>query len=246
MPTSWSYRLHGTPAHIAATVCAVIAFALCLRPASLAAHGGEDHAEPAAQAAPPPAADAGLLIASAQNDQFELVAKYPLPDEDGTAHLRLYLADFATNRPLADAAFAFSFKPGDAVLKEPPRMVAPGIYEAVVLMHRDTIYGAIVTVTAGDRTDFLELRSLYGHAHAEAFLSRVHATGVPAAAARTGTGWTGSVLPWVVAAAGGALLLLGGILLARRAARSQKSIAAAKDGEAGRNDGTDGTHRTEE
>ncbi|MBS1914396.1 MAG: hypothetical protein JST22_20575 [Bacteroidetes bacterium] len=238
MSTPRSYGLHGTPARIAATACVMLA--LCLRPASLAAHGGEDHAEPAGQAAPPPAADAGLLIAGAQNDQFELVAKYPLPEEDGTAHLRLYLADYATNRPLAGAAFAFSFKPGDAVLKEPPRMVAPGVYDATVLMHRDTIYGAVVTVRVGDRTDFLELRSLYGHAHAEAFLDRAHAAGEPAAPARAG-----SVIPWIAVAAGGVLLLLGGMLFGRRAARVRAAGVGAKDGGTGKENGSGGTSQTE-
>lgn len=238
MPTYRSYQLQRRTACAGA---ALLLLAACLAPGTLGAHGGEDHS-PQVQAAAAPSADANLLVTGAQNEQFELLAKYPIPDEDGTAHVRLYLADYATNRPLEGATFSFSFKPPGGAMNGSPRMISPGVYDATVRMHPDSVYNAVVTVTVGERTDFLELRNLYGHRRAEVFLEGQHKAAEPKAGE---SGPATSTL--VIAGSALALLFGGGYLIARRALRARAAAgASAGPGPHDASGTAHGTNRMEE
>lgn len=214
----------------AVTTAAVL---LAIVPRYVAAHGGEDHGAPVGAAAPAATAESGMIVTYAQNEQFELVAKYPLPSDEGEAHVRLYLADYATNRPIEGAAFAFSFTPQGARVVAPATVVAPGIYDITLALPGDAAYRAVVTLTVGARTDFLELRDLFGHRAAESHLAaRQHSAAVPHAE-ELGAGGSGApAWLWALGGAAAMLALVAAVALLRRRMRAGSQPGLHRDQQA--------------
>src|SRR5689334_6822673 len=99
---------------------------LLLLPALAFGHGGEDHEDAAPAAAP--AADGEMLSAFGVSERFELLLKYPVTEAKSPARLRVYLSDYASNRPIEGASFVLASRPAGVVAKEPPHMISPGIY----------------------------------------------------------------------------------------------------------------------
>jgi membrane fusion protein, heavy metal efflux system len=153
-------------------------------------HGGEDHGDAMPAPASAPGVDASLLTTSGATEQFELLLKYAPPHIGEDARVRLFLADYATNRAIEGASFTLAFKPAGVVVVQAPKMTSPGIYEGVMRFPRDTIYNLVATVTAGGRTDFLEVRNVYAGDAATRFIAE-HAGPAtqPAPTVTTGTSW---------------------------------------------------------
>lgn len=186
-----------------------------------AGHAGEDHGDAAPAATQSAAAMQGdLLTTSGATDYFEIVAKYAATDAGRDTRVRLFVADFATNRPIRDAALTLAFKPAGAVVRTPPTAVAPGIYDVVVRFPRDTVYHLVATVSADRRTDFVEVRNLYAGDAAERFLEE-HATTAtaPAVVQKDGN-------DWLIALAIGLVVLAAvvSVVIVRRR-KASKSIA---------------------
>lgn len=107
------------------------------------AHGGEDHGADA-----PPTASASLAPrASAQTEDFELVAQL-----QGTT-LTLTLDRFATNAPVVDAQIEVE---SGTVLKEVAKQIAPGVYAVKAdALATPGKYPLSFSVQAGDTSDLL-------------------------------------------------------------------------------------------
>jgi LPXTG-motif cell wall-anchored protein len=194
---------------------------LTVSPTLLFAHAGEDHGEAQSTA---PVTVAGMqgdvLTSSSTTDYFEVVSKYPATVAGDDTRIRLFVADFATNRPIVGATLALSFKPGGVQIRDASKMISPGIYDVVVRFTDDTTYSMVATITAGQQTDFVELRNIYAGDAARQFLAE-HATNVAVA-----TGESSTPVYLIAAIAAGTLavgILIVALLRRRRKAASEST-----------------------
>jgi hypothetical protein len=192
------------------------------------AHAGEDHGE---AKTPPPAAVAGMqgnvLTSSATTDYFEVVAKYLVTEAGGETRMRLFVADYATNAPVTDAAFSLAFRPAGVRVIRAPAMISSGIYDLVVSFPDDTIYSFVATVTAGKRTDFVEVRNLYAGEAAERFLAE-HGGVATTTKKEIESSW---MLPAVIAAAALAFIIAIVAFARRRRSAATTDAGVARDPE---------------
>ena len=133
-------------------------------------HGGEDHGEAAPAAPSTPGMTAEMLTTEGSTELFEVLLKYPVSETGEETPVRFFVADYATNRPIEKAEFDLSFKPGGVKVVHAPRMLSPGVYEALISFPRDTTYLLVATVMADGRTDFVEVRNIYVGDAAERFI----------------------------------------------------------------------------
>lgn len=116
------------------------------------AHEGEEHAgAPPIQALQP---DQDWRVVTAQSEEFELVAKYP-NESAGPLPLRIFLSDFRTNKPVADAAITvgLSARPDIEATASPDG--APGIYRVELESVSPGEHEVVFRVAAGGRSDLL-------------------------------------------------------------------------------------------
>jgi hypothetical protein len=195
---------------------------LVMAPIAAHAHAGEDHGE---AKAPPPAAVAGMqgnvLTSSATTDYFEVVAKYPVTEAGEETRMRLFVADYTTNSPVASAELSLAFRPAGVRVIKAPAMISPGIYDLVVSFPDDTIYSFVATVTAAKRTDFVEVRNLYAGDAAERFLAE-HGGAASTTEKESESSW---MLPAAIIAAA-----LASIIAIVAFARRRRSTAATDAG----------------
>jgi hypothetical protein len=169
------------------------------------------------------------LITDGTTSLFELLLKYPVPYTGEETRLRLFLADYATNRPIETATFSLAFKPSDVTIVQPPQMLSPGIYEMVAVFPDDTVYSMVATVTAAQRTDFVEVRNIYAGEAAERFLAEHATDAVTQTESEPGLAWWMIVL---IAVGGLALVALVVRILSRRRRHTTSSGATvARDPE---------------
>jgi hypothetical protein len=217
-------RVQGLNEWIASAVMVLMA-----APTVLFAHAGEDHGEAQNTA---PVAVAGMqgdvLTSSSATDYFEVVSKYPATDAGDDTRMRLFVADYATNRPVTGATLALSFKPQGVEIRQAPKMVSPGIYDVVVRFPNDATYSMVATITSGQRTDFVELRNIYAGDAAQTFLAE-HATNVAVTTEESATPWT--MIAAVAAGALGVGLLIAILLRRRKAVRPASEATVARDPE---------------
>lgn len=122
-----------------------IALSLAAASNLASAHGGEDHGE---AAAPVPAA-AAAPRASAQTEEFELLAVF-----EGK-RLLLTLDRFATNAPVVDAQIDIE---SAGILKAVALPVSPGVYAVTVpegVFAKPGKYPLEITVQAGEIADLM-------------------------------------------------------------------------------------------
>jgi hypothetical protein len=185
------------------------------------AHGGEDHGEAAPAASSTPGAAENLLLTDGVSDYFELVFKYPPPSPGEETEVRLYLSDYATNRPLEDASYQFAFTPSDATVSQAPVMVSAGIYRMKVRFARDTVYRMVATISAAGRTDFVEVRNIYAGEAAEHFLAEHAVDGAQTPAAENGMPWWG-----ILAGVFAVLIAVVAVVVMRRRKRQVEANVA--------------------
>lgn len=203
----------------------------------LHAHGGEDHGDAAPAPASTPGMTAEMLTTEGSTELFEVLLKYPVPETEEETAVRLFVADYATNRPIENAAFDLSFTPGGVKVVQAPRMLSPGVYEALISFPRDTSYVLVATVMADGRTDFVEVRNIYVGAAAERFIEEHGAVTIVDAAEDEGMPW----LPILLGIVGVGAITFFGVTRYRR--RPRASIA--RDPEL-MEPGAVGTERTNE
>jgi hypothetical protein len=185
------------------------------------AHGGEDHGETAPAPSGTPGVTENLLITDGVSDYFELVFKYPPPSTGEETEVRLFLSDYATNRPLEDAVYQFAFTPSDATVSEAPVMVSAGIYRMKVRFARDTAYRMVATIAAAGRTDFVEVRNIYAGEAAEHFLAEHAVNDAQAPPAEDGVPWWG-----ILAGALAVIIAVVAVVVLRRRKRQGRGMVA--------------------
>jgi hypothetical protein len=133
---------------------AVWLLALALSGASVYAHNGDDHG-----AAVPLVADSPrFFTTTAASEKFELVLRYEPLAAHEPAKLRLFVADFATNAPIAHARLTLTVVEDPAV-RLAARETAPGDYLLIGEFPHNRLYGLTVQVVGPDgRADLLLLR----------------------------------------------------------------------------------------
>lgn len=187
---------------------------LCLMAASLPAlaHGGEDHG--GAEPAPTASASAAELSTYGETTRHELLLKYAATEVDEPVRLRFFLADFPTNRPVADANFVVSSRPSGMRTQGPATMVSPGMYELTATFPADTAYTLVTTLALPDGEEQIELKNVYTGESARRFLAE---HGGAAMADAQGDGAMAGWVPWAIGA--GALLVLGAAFMLLRRGR---------------------------
>ena len=137
----------------------LLLFALLLTPPAASAHGGEDHGAGGARAT----AGASAVTASALSRRFEVVLKHA-PVRGGQPYQgTLYLADFATNAPVAGATVTLE-EPGVSGRPFTVRAAGePGVYlvERPSGFARDGDFNLAVRIRAGDASDLVLLQHVY-------------------------------------------------------------------------------------
>lgn len=101
----------------------ILALVLFLSATMLFAHGDEPHADEKKKA---PESAAYFTVYS-ESQRYELVLRYPEITPGSPVELTLYLSDFATNRPIADADIVVSVQE-DASVMLAVDMHEPGVY----------------------------------------------------------------------------------------------------------------------
>lgn len=129
---------------------------LSLLGGSARAHGGEDHGDEAAAHGP---AGARYFSTFAASEQFELLLRYEPLHPGEPAHLRLFLADFATNVPIRGAKLTLTV-PEDRTLRPTATEQGPGEYLIEGSFPKKQAYSLTVTVAAGERADLLLLKNI--------------------------------------------------------------------------------------
>jgi cobalt-zinc-cadmium efflux system membrane fusion protein len=148
------------------------AIALAAAPRAALAHGGEDHGEPAPAAGAAPGSD-GRRATYGQTSAFELLVKHAPPAPGQPASLMVFLSDYATNAPIADARIELEIQASPPVKTVAESAGGPGLYHAIATAPAGT-FPAIATITAGSALDLVELKALDlspgadAHAHAAA------------------------------------------------------------------------------
>ena len=171
-------------------------------------HGGEDHDAPAPAAT---VSAPGRRAAFGQTEHFEVLVKLnPARPDD----LSVFVADWATNAPVADATVALEIQSSPAVVVTAEPAGAPGSYHAIASVPPGQ-YPIVATITAGERVDLVEIATLD-------FSPQVAPAIPPHRPAQ---------VPWnAIAVGAGALGALAGVLLLarrRRATRDAVPVATA-------------------
>lgn len=117
------------------------------------AHGGEDHGEGGAAAAP---AGATSFSVAALSEQFEVLLRYEPLTGGEPADLRLFLSDYATNAPIRGAKITLT-NPEDAQLKWAVTEQEPGVYLVEGEFPANKPYSFTANIVAGEKADLLLL-----------------------------------------------------------------------------------------
>lgn len=132
--------------------CAV-ALALCSSSPRAFAHGGEDHAAPAA-----PRVDSSSTehVVSAETAMFSVVVKYPAKKAEGPLPARVYVARADSSAPVADARVQLELKGGLTFAADAAKTDAAGVYEvSLPAAPGGTTANGVVSVQAGDAFDLV-------------------------------------------------------------------------------------------
>jgi hypothetical protein len=117
------------------------------------AHGGEDHAAPAAPSA---ATTATQHVVSGETAMFSVVVKYPATKADGPLSARIYVARADTSAPVADAQVRLELKGGLTFTGDAGRTDAAGVYAlSLPSAAEGATANGVVSVQAGDGFDLV-------------------------------------------------------------------------------------------
>ncbi|WP_437926754.1 hypothetical protein WMF37_48420 [Sorangium sp. So ce291] len=174
-----------------------VALAMYASAPRASAHGGEDHAAPAAQSA---ASTGTEHVVSGETAVFSVVVKYPARKAEGPLPARVYVARADSSAPVEGARVRLELKGGLTLAADAMKTAAAGVYEvALPAAPEGATANGVVSVEAGDAFDLVLVGDLrFGAA--------------PPAAAPAGT-TPGREVPLggLVAAAGALAVLSGGL-----------------------------------
>lgn len=125
----------------------------CAQPAT--AHGGEDHGAPAA----PTGNRMTYFTSQAISDKYELVLHYEPLEAGQPGKLRLYINEFDSNKPVAEATLQLA-SPEDDKLTMTTKPIGPGIYELSGTFSAKKTYSLTVSLNAGPGADLMLLSGI--------------------------------------------------------------------------------------
>lgn len=174
------------------------------------AHEGEDHG--AAKSAT--AVGSTSFSTHALSEKFELLLRYEPLEAGKPAHLRLFVSDYATNRPIPAAAITLT-TPEDASLKWSIKPQEPGVYLVEGQFPVNKKYSLTANIVAEGQADLLLLEGVE--------VGKKLPTAAPPAEATPSllSSWKNVLLLLGAFAAGVALTVL--LMRRRRAATVQQS-----------------------
>lgn len=133
-----------------------IIFYLILLVVSVRANAHEGHGDAEASKDIPSMRD--YFSSYAVSDKFEMVLRYqPIQLNEQTV-MRLFISDFASNKPINHAKLEISNLEGD--LKFTSKRLDSGIYEITGMFPAHKIYDLVVNISAGDKADLLTLSGI--------------------------------------------------------------------------------------
>lgn len=125
-------------------------------PRAALAHGDEDHGSPA----PAGQVVSGRQTASAQSENFDIVAQYSSIAAGKSASFDLYLSDYETNAPVAGAIIQVSVSGNDSVTASAIAEKDPGLYSVSLTFPHDGHYDLLFDITSPDRSDIVEVKGI--------------------------------------------------------------------------------------
>ncbi|WP_437832033.1 hypothetical protein [Sorangium sp. So ce1153] len=186
-----------------------VGLAICAAVPRASAHGGEDHAAPAA----PSAASTGTEhVVSGETAVFSVVIKYPARKAEGPLPARVYVARADSSAPVEGARVRLELKGGLTFAADAGKTEAAGVYEiALPAAPEGATANGVVSVEAGEDFDLVLVGDLR--------FGAIERSAAPAVAGTT----PGRDVPLggLAAAAGALAVLSGGIgyALGRRSRR---------------------------
>ena len=127
-----------------------------LAPAVVLAHGGEDHGN----AATPMTSAAGHHSASAQSENFDIVAEYGVIEPGKLATFDIYLSDYETNAPVAGATIQVSASGSDSVSSAATAEKDPGLYSVRLTFPREGHFDILFDITSTDKSDIIVVKGI--------------------------------------------------------------------------------------
>ncbi|HEX8546082.1 MAG TPA: hypothetical protein VF691_03915 [Cytophagaceae bacterium] len=115
-----------------------------------------------------PAANAGNLSKgyfsiAAYSNIYELVLRYEPIEKGKNAVMKLFVSDFATNKPIDSAKIVIQ-SPENTALKFAVKRLEPGIYAVEGTFPEDQSYSLAVNISSGNQADLLLLKGIaVGH-----------------------------------------------------------------------------------
>jgi multidrug efflux pump subunit AcrA (membrane-fusion protein) len=125
-------------------------------PRAVLAHGGEDHGSPA----PAGQVVSGRQTASAQSENFDIVAQYGNVEVGKPASFDLYLSDYETNTPVGGATIQVSVSGNDSTSATATAEKEPGLYNVSLTFLHDGHYDLLFDITSPERSDIVEVKGI--------------------------------------------------------------------------------------
>ncbi len=169
------------------------------------AHEGETHGEPTSAAKV--SLNEGAFTLSAVTENFEVVVKYPPADPGKEMILVIYVADYATNKPISDAVIDFEIKGLESVKPKVEKTDIDGVYQATVTLPDAQAHDLVLTISGNDVVDLIPINGLQAGVTLESVVADEHAS--PATAGFGGKLLLGGVVLLVLAAGGVAFYAFG-------------------------------------
>lgn len=173
------------------------------------AHGGEDHGTP--QAAP--SGDPNAVVRVVSNARYEVVLKYRSLAENGRIPVRIYVSDFVTNAPIAQATVALHTTVPSKISTS-TKALEPGVYGGELSVGSPGRYTAILSIEGAGGKWESALTDL-------PLNEPVVMAQAPVVTTQRRNAW----LPWVLAIVGA--LAIVGFLALRRTKRRPPGLDAA-------------------
>jgi len=128
---------------------------------------------------PKPGYDAGHFTEYAESDRYELTLYYPELVAGQEAHLTLYVADYATNRPIEKAELTIHAAENPKQVFE-VHPISPGVYEVHTTFVENKTYALNVQVTHPNGADLIGITGIaVGKKLHEAAVAEDHAHSTP-------------------------------------------------------------------
>ena len=125
-------------------------------PAVVLAHGGEDHGEAAA----PALSASGRNSASAQSDNFDIVAEYGSVEPAKPVSIDLYLSDYETNVPIAGASIQVSISGADNSGVVAKAETDSGLYSLTLTFPEKGQFDLLFDITSTEKSDIIEIKGI--------------------------------------------------------------------------------------